>query len=541
MNAKRKIDPGLLLAWGICGVLLLTVAAIMPRHGYWITDGGNKFMVMENILQHRSIAMQNPASALDPANRFFPDAVFHFQKTPQGIFSVFPPFFSILTAPFYHFCGHPGKYILPLLGGIASLYLLLHFMTRWHMRHPLLLSAAAFATPLAFYTVEFWEMAPGILPVLGMLYLLQKKKDLWGGLVLATGLWIRPEMFFFAAAAGGALLLTDPRRTGKFAAGFLAGSLPYGATQYLLSGHITGIHGATYIHTARRIFWNYYYYFFSCKPAGLAAGIAAFLLGCAPGFKSFILLKRIFAVIIAAGSLYFLKKLLQDPQPVDGCIMTIGLFTTTPFLYLTAANWRSLWNAPAGSVRITARITLIYTAILPMFLTSSDLGIIWGARHWLFLLPVMVLLAWYTARSRTLRKTLLLLFLLSTLIQFHGLQTQYIMRKNSCRLTDFLRENTRDIIVSDVFFLPMQTPELFRERRWLFVKNDQELLDVIRLLQQEKRPFALVRSCHGNYRRVSNRALAELLKIYRVPEKPQAVKLHKTAFLEVEIFQLVPR
>ena len=52
----------------------------MPLGGYWITDGGNKAMVMENFLLHHSISMQNPAAALDPADRFFPDAVFHFQR-----------------------------------------------------------------------------------------------------------------------------------------------------------------------------------------------------------------------------------------------------------------------------------------------------------------------------------------------------------------------------------------------------------------------------------------------------------------------------
>ncbi len=540
MNAKRKIDPALPV-WGICTTILLLIALWMPLGGHWITDGGNKFMVMENLLHHHTLAMQNPAADVDPANRFFPDAVFHFQKTAKGIFSVFPPYFPLLTAPFYKVFGAFGKYILPLLGAVFSLLLLLKIQQNWHLRKPWLLFAAAFATPLAFYAVEFWEMVPGILPVLGMIYLLQKRKEFWGGLALAAGLWLRPEMFFFAGVTFIALFLAEKRRSLYFAGGFLTGGLPYGVTQYLLFGHITGIHGATYANASRRFFWNFYYYYFSCKPVSLVLGIAAFVLGCAPRFRSLLRTKTVLGILAGALALVQLKQVWCAPQPVDGCIMTIGLFTTTPFVYLLAANWRPLWTCRVSGIRPAARITLLYTLILPVCLTSTDLGIIWGARHWIFLLPLMVLLTWFTARSKELKWAALALFLIAAAFQLHGLRTQYLMRRNSCTLTDFLKQNTQDVIVTDIFFLPMQTPELFRERRWLFVKDGKELLDAVQILRAHRKPFTLVRSVHGNYRRIGNDALAELLKKCRVPTRPQALKLDKTAFLEVEIFQLEHR
>ena len=184
---------------------------------------------------------------------------------------------------------------------------------------------------------------------------------------------------------------------------------------------------------------------------------------------------------------------------------------------------------------------MLYTLILPPLLTSTDLGIIWGARHWLFLLPLMVLPAWFTAKTKQLRLVLILLLLLSASFQFNGLHAQYIMRQNSGILTDFLKQNTQDVIVTDTFFLPMQTPELFRERRWLFVKDGRELLDAVQLLRDQQQPFTLVRSARGNYRRIGNDTLAELLKRCRIPEKPQALKLNGTAFLNVEIFRMEHR
>ena len=540
MNAKRKIDPAL-LCWGICTAILLFIAYLMPFQGCWITDGGNKWMVMENILHHHTLAMQNPTSSLDPENRFFPDAVFHFQKTAKGIFSVFPPYFPLLSVPFYHLCGSFGKYILPLLGAALALLIVLKISTGWRLRQPLLIFAAAFATPLAFYAVEFWEMTLGAVPVLGMLLLLQKRKDFYSGLALAGGLWVRPEMFFFAAVTGLVLLLAEKRRAWRFSAGFLAGFLPYGVIQMLLFGHITGIHGATYANSSRRIFWNFYYYFFSCKPAALAAGVAALALGSAPRFRSLARWKTVLGIAVAVISANEFRQMLLSTEPVSDTIMSVGLFTTTPFVYLLAANWRPLWNSNVDKIRIAARITLLYTLILPPLLTSTDLGIIWGARHWLFLLPLMVLPAWFAAKTKQLRLVLILLLLLSTAFQFHGLYTQYVMRQNSCILTDFLKKNTQDVIVTDVFFLPMQTPELFRERRWLFVKDGRELLDAVQLLRDRQQPFTLVRSARGNYRRIGNDILAELLKKCRIPEKPQAIKLDGTDFLNVETFRMEHR
>jgi uncharacterized SAM-binding protein YcdF (DUF218 family) len=153
----------------------------------------------------------------------------------------------------------------------------------------------------------------------------------------------------------------------------------------------------------------------------------------------------------------------------------------------------------------------------------------------------MVFLAWFTARTKQLRILLILLLLVSCGIQIHGLQIQKTMRQNSCVLTDFLRKNTQDVIVTDIFFLPMQTPELFRERRWLFVKNGTHLQEAVMSLRKEKIPFSFVRSPHGDFRRIGNESLAELLKQVRIPRKPQKIRLDKTSFLEVEIFPMEHR
>ena len=510
----------------------------MPLGGYWITDGGNKAMVMENFLLHHSIAMQNPAAALDPANRFFPDAVFHFQRVGKAIHSVFPPYFPVLTAPLYRAFGPFGMILLPLAGAFLSLALTAGMMRRWHLRAPVLVATACFVTPLVFYAIEFWEMTLGVAAVAAMFFLLDRKSDLAAGLALALGLWFRPEMSFFAVLAGAVLLAFGIRRAVRFGAGFLAGAAVYGAVQFLLFGSVLGIHGTTYAHTARRFLWNYFYYWFSCAPAELVLAVAALALGAGPRFRSFERGKLALALAAAFWALFRFTRMLGADEPVTETIFTVGLFTTTPFVYWLAANWRPLWNAPVRKVRLAVRIAFLYTLVLPPLLTSGDLGIIWGARHWLFLMPLFVLLAWYAARSGTARAAVCVLFLNSLFFQIGGFFIQHEMRFNSLELADFLRQNTEDVIVSDVFFLPMQTPKLFRERRWLFVKDGRELLEAVELLRAKRQPFALVRSASPEYRRYGNDAVRGLLEKVRVTEPPRRVRLPGTAFLECEVFRI---
>jgi len=539
LNASRKSDR-ISLLW-LCGVILLLtiLAAVMPRDGFWITDGGNKFMVVKNILRHGSIAMANPAVALDPGNRFFPDAVFHFQRMNERIYSIFPPYFPLLSAPFHRAFGFAGLLILPLAGAAAGLFLLLKLMESWRLDVPWLTVAAAVAAPVVFYAVEFWEMTPGMVPVLLMMLLLERKRDLAAGLVLAAGLWLRPEMFFFVPIVCGLLFFGERRRSVIFGAGFLAGFLPYGVTQVILFGSVPGIHGASYAETARNFLANYRTYL---APAGMPClGVIALLLGTAPRFRSLGVLKVCFCGLCILLGAWQLFRLAGSDEGVFNTGRIVDIFTTTPFVYVPAANWRPLWNAGNRKIRFAARVCILYTLLVPALLTSSDMGIIWGARHWIFLMPVIVLLTWYSARGRGMKTAVLGLFLLSAAFQIFGLHLQYLMRSNSVRLSEFLRENTEDVIVSDVYFLPMQTPARFFDRRWLFVKDGRALFEAAKLLREKKQSFALVRSAHPGYRRYDNPAIAEFLKLARISGPPRKIRLPGTSFLEIEVFPAEPR
>ena len=61
--------------WWILGfalAALLFQATLLEPGAPWITDNGNRYLVMRNLIDHGTAAMENPAAALERT------AVFHF-------------------------------------------------------------------------------------------------------------------------------------------------------------------------------------------------------------------------------------------------------------------------------------------------------------------------------------------------------------------------------------------------------------------------------------------------------------------------------
>ena len=96
-----------LLITAICLIYAL-LTALMPRDVFWITDGGNKFITMENIIRDRTDAISYPAADIDTEYKFFPYSNFHFVRHHDNIYSIFPPYFSAFASFFYRAAGYWG-------------------------------------------------------------------------------------------------------------------------------------------------------------------------------------------------------------------------------------------------------------------------------------------------------------------------------------------------------------------------------------------------------------------------------------------------
>lgn len=236
----------------VAGLLLLLQAALLPAGAVWVTDNGNKFIILENLLRNGSAAIAYPAAEIDPGRRFFPDGNFHFQRHCGRIVSIYPEFFSALALPGYRLFGAVGLWLLPVggtLGGPcavsrAAAEIWAGLETRGGTGRLLLCGS-----PLLFYSGTFWEMTAATAFPLAALLAARRRRLLAAGLLLGLGLWLREEFYLIALAAGIAALFFYPkewRRCVPFGAGFLLAAIPLWIYNLVNYGHILGLHGALY-------------------------------------------------------------------------------------------------------------------------------------------------------------------------------------------------------------------------------------------------------------------------------------------------------
>ncbi|MBN2641333.1 MAG: hypothetical protein JXR78_06760, partial [Victivallales bacterium] len=67
------MSPGKITVLMLSGVLLIYLSAfvLLPSGAFWITDGGNKFILIQNMERFGSINIDYPARDIDPEKRFF--------------------------------------------------------------------------------------------------------------------------------------------------------------------------------------------------------------------------------------------------------------------------------------------------------------------------------------------------------------------------------------------------------------------------------------------------------------------------------------
>ena len=540
-------------------LLLLLEAALLPSVPVWITDNGNKYMILRNLAEHGSNAVRNPASELDPENRFFPDGGFHFQRHDGKMFSVYPEVFSCLALPGYLLFGDAGLLLIPIAGTLAMLALFLALLDplRLSFRIEALLAALLLCgTPFLFYSGTFWEMTVSAVFPLAALLAARRKRLFLAGLWLGFGVWLREEFYLIALVSGAAALVFHPRRWREcipFGLGFLLCAVPLWLWNLHSYGHILGLHGALYYtHNAGTaaptlaaraagIIEGYFIYLFKFNSGNPETVwyyylllLPMLLLPIAGAFDS-----RRFKGAAAAAAVVSWAILLalycENPEPAMASGLTVGFITASPLLAGFFLMWKKLLTRGALPVRMVTFAMLFYCVVLPPILTRSDIGIIWGPRHYLPVYPILFALSflgfaqlgWLSRRKRLRFATIPAAALVLQLI---GMSALFGVAANAAAAERAIAECEAQTVVSDVFFLPEMTPRLFFEKRWLFVKNDNEL-EVIPELLREKgvHEFTLVLS--PRFRQVSDRALAALLERAPLTEQPLLQEAPGSGFL----------
>jgi hypothetical protein len=179
---------------------------------------------------------------------------------------------------------------------------------------------------------------------------------------------------------------------------------------------------------------------------------------------------------------------------------------------------------------------------VPAVLTRSDVGLIWSARHFMFLMPALVILSGKSLKNFTAfsgRKNLILPSLLAAfaiLQQLTGIYSLYAV-SNECRsLENTVRQMQTAVIASDVFYLPEMTPRLWFECDFYDLSAPEK---IEKLLQQLPEELVLILSPQPQFRRIADSNLNYLLKFYNIPKPPVHFKQARgSGFIDLFILKI---
>ncbi len=506
------------MRWPIALVASVYIACALwlPDGGFWINDNGLKFIQVEGLLRPgpTSFAIDWPGAAIDPSYRFGP-ITRGFRHISDGeVYAAYSPFFALLSAVPFRAFGLIGLYLLPLLGGLLSLWAVqqLAGMVCGEARDASRIATLAvlgvgLATPLWFYSLTFWEHAPAV--ALGcwcVVFCLRYRAEptprraALTGLLAALPIYLRTDAYLFAAVCLLAAWLGARRRTRD--AAILGGALfaalvPLWVLHWVTVGNPLGPHvasqgwgeieGAAYL--ARR---------FETLGNLLVAGhrnpwwsAAAFLPFALAGLARlrFEAGRRPSAVpIAAAGGLFaglvVMAGHLGAAHPMNWLLSSNGLFASTPICILAllpssgASTRLSELVSDASASAQRARATLfgialgyagLFAALVP---EVNSQGIHWGNRFLLPVYPILAVLAaeraatwWRHDESRhwPSRVALIALFSLTVGMQVYSLALLHDRKQFTSELNDRVGESNADIVVVDTWFLPVDLARVFHD------------------------------------------------------------------------------
>jgi hypothetical protein len=527
------------LAIFVAAVLLVAIRITLPANAFWISDAGNKNLVAENFVAsgYRHVSIGYPAADIDPGFRWFPAAGNHFRRLGTHYFSIVPWVFPLLAAPL-------GTIWIPLAAGIGIL-----------MMMPALLRAAgsdadpawavivcAFATPIAFYSLDFWEHTLATLLAIGAVVLLLRRKPLLAGLAAGASIVIRDEGYVFLAAAIVALAVARELR--PRIAPLLAGAAiviaPYWLVQWMIFGNPLGLHLA--VHAAgddvsfpARVVRNILYFLFHFHDRPLIAAllalpaVAAIVIGFRrrtpeQGTRA----EEIAAVLAGIGTLLGIIFWVTDSDPIINTIFTQGLFLFLPFTVLFLTRWRALVTGN-DAMAVIARIAAIYVVLMPLVLRANWSGVVWGPRYFLTIVPLLVVLS--LRRS----KIAVALIAISFVLEGYGLVLLHRKLDATSQLVALVRTGPQAVI-SDVYWLPEELSALYFEKKFMQPFGDRELFVALATLRASNvREVTVVLSPRYQWYSPNARAFLESLAVRRVRFDPPDVPLLRTEVLVCDL------
>lgn len=467
--------------WAVYLILLLAILYLAylvssSQPGvFFSSDGGIKYIVVKQFSEghgFKHMYLPQPLWVHETWDQgFFPFKPPFIYPSPQGYLFVFPPAFPILSSFFYAHLGNTGLYILPVLSTLL-LWLFFILLLRRCGVSPIYIAIAlfimVFCSPLTIYGATFWEHMSAVLLLLsGLAYILfsgggaltrpspdlawRHPAPIWAGLAmgLISGLaaWFRPEAMAMNGLYGLAVLILYLKERQPVHIAFLA-TLTLSVGSFLMFNQVElgswfGIHGYQVIRE-------------NDSSGPIARGINNLLANNAISLKHF-------------GYAIFLL----------------------PVIYAVLGYRKNL------DIRIILLTCIVITFCLATpFMVPNDGGRQWGARYFLPIIPVtLVVLAVVAQQWQPLIKRNWSIVFIATLFLITGYSfyrntykggIKTLRWENYNRIKpdlDFINSQNDDVVIVSLPYIAMELGYMFDKKYFFLAPDDNSLQKLQSLLK----------------------------------------------------------
>lgn len=529
--------------WYALGSLVL-VASIyvatlsqLPKDGFWIVDNGCKFIQMQSIIRsdYADYSIDWPGAKIDPEYKYSP-LISRFGHVIDGkLYGTFAPFFPLISTFPYRAWGMAGLYVIPLAGGLLTLAavwklasILAGGQRGLRFSPALAIVLAGLATPIWFYSVEFWEHTPGTgLACWALVFFalhLRDSRTLWAalsGLSCAASIYFRDDLYVLAAVMGVGMVIAEPRKWRRGVLfGFVAAIalVPLWWFQWKVLGNPIGHHFAPtdsetvasggflmnrwlvvrhlFLDVGESLSWSILF----TVPV-LVLWLRKLVKrsdGAESTDASSFPLWGAFGIVGGSIVLYFQMKAASPPIWL---LSSNSLFAASPFLVLAfvgARNVRASNGAPSSAdhmIRVVLRMLLAY-ALIYAFLSPEvhANGVHWGCRYLLTLYPILAVIAahnvfgWWKGKVGTGAigvAVVGLLVVLSIVAQLHAVRLMGAMKEFRVRFNETISREAEDVIIADSWWIPMEASRCFDSQMIFLDRSPGEHAELRRRLYRK--------------------------------------------------------
>lgn len=501
------------------GVLVLVAltyivtVSIIERRGLWIIDNQIKFLQVEQIVESKARDYSLPwaGAQLDPDLRFQP-MVFPFYAEDEGrLYPAYSPVFPLLSAGPYAIFGIWGLYLLPLAGGIltvlgaARLGRLAGLPANGQSAAVVI---AGLLTPLWFYSAVFWEHSLAVAAcVWGLGSFCRFRQEggsrslVLGSALSALGIYFRDDLYVFCAALLALMFFASPARrfvTVLIMAAAMGFTLvPLWMFQGWAVGHPFGFHIGVHVfdfpglgqHLADRAKVVYALFVQSSRNPWISIAVAApfligFLIRPRLSERAFRIAVPLAALVASTAFAVIMAGYLKSESPVIWMLHSNSVFAASPILVLAFLRLKGHPSSFLSSFvwKLTLVYSLLYCLVSPVDATQ---GVHWGNRLVLVLYPLFALMAaeqllvWTRLNGGGVAGAVLVFTAAASLAaQVYSITLLDRKQEITRRINETVGARPERVILTDVWWVPLELYTLFRETPILMVHSQKEMNEV---------------------------------------------------------------